>query len=205
MDYSETDDSGQKPMEPMPQIEPIIEEPKEAPQNEIPADIIEISREATNNILQNVEKQPSKYWHFQFKNDKEKENFTAVLTSVPGYKLTVEYGIKQDTPDITLMDSNENIVGKIHLLLCDRRDTNNREKYYCKIYFYHFKNPKMFEDVKAAVLNFFENFKGSQNNPSKNNQSKNNQSVNTQSMGGKRKRRTYKKKRMNKKKTHRRK
>jgi hypothetical protein len=181
---------------------PVERQQQQQPQNEVPADTIEISKEATKIILNNVEKQPSKYWHFQFKNEGHKKDLNEVFKSLD---LTAEYGIKQDTPDITLMDSNENIVGKIHLLLCDRRDTNNREKYYCKIYFYHFKNPKMFEDVKAAVLNFFENFKGSQNNPSKNNQSKNNQSVNTQSMGGKHKRRTYKKKRMNKKKTHRRK
>ena len=207
MDYFGTDDSEKEPMKLETQIEPDvpITEPVEAPQNEIPADTIEISREATNHILQSVEKQPSKYWHFQFKNDGEKEKFTEVLQTVPGYKLTAEYGIKQDTPDITLR-LGEQIVGKIHLLLCDRRDVGNRDKYYCKIYFYHFKDPKLYGAVKAAVVNFFEGFKSSNNQMVKrSNNLSNKPSLNNPSMGGKRKRRTHKKKRMNKKKTHRRK
>jgi hypothetical protein len=127
--------------------------------NEIPAETIEISKEATQNVLKNVEKQKNKYWHFQFKNE-NKEKLTEVLQTVPGYSLTASYGDKQNTPDITLQLGNE-IVGKIHLLLCDRRDTNNKEKYYCKIYFYHFNDRKLYEAVKSAVINFFESFKSS--------------------------------------------
>ncbi len=150
-----------------------------------------------------MEKQPSKYWHFQFKNDGDKQKFTEVLESVPGYKLTVEYGLKQDTPDITLRLGNQ-IVGKIHLLLCDRRDVGNKDKYYVKIYFYHFKDPQLYGAVKAAVVNFFESFKSS-NNQTKRSNNSSNKPLNNPTIGGKRKRRTHKKKRMNKKKTHRRK
>jgi hypothetical protein len=192
----------------LPDVAPDIVEPMEPivlTQNEIPAETIEISKEATKIILNNVEKQPSKYWHFQFKNDRDK---TALDTIFKTLGLTAEYNTKQDTPDITLKDDS-GIVGKIHLLLCDRRDTNNKEKYYCKIYFYHFKNPKIYSDVRAAVINYFENFKAAKNNFPKNNFPKNNfpknNSSRTNTIGGKRKRRTHKKRINKKKKTLRRK
>ncbi len=158
---------------------------------DVSAETIEISKDATKSILNSVEKQRSKYWHFQFKSDKDKEDFTRVLQNINGYSLTAEYNDKQNTPDITLRLGNE-IVGKIHLLLCDRRDTNNKEKYYCKIYFYHFKDPKLYDAVKSAVINFFEGFQPSMthsNIPLMN------------SSGGRRGRRTHKKKRNIKKKT----
>jgi hypothetical protein len=133
----------------------ISAEPVETKQ-EVPAETIEISNKS---IIDHLKPQENKYWHFSFKNEANKNQLTQALQNISGYTLTVEYGIPQNTPDITLK-MNDNIVGKIHLLLCDRRDANLPEKYYCKIYFYHFKNQKLFEAVKMAVVNFFENFKG---------------------------------------------
>lgn len=185
--------------EPMVEQKPEEPERKSLPQDYVKADTIEISREATENILKSVEKQPSKYWHFQFKNTKDKEDFTAALEHA-GYDLTVVYNEKQNTPDITLL-LKEQPVGKIHLLLCDRRDTNNKSKYYCKIHFYHFTDPNIYSAVKAAVVNYFEGFKSS--NAQSNAQS--NPQPNSPMTAGKRKRRTMKKKRAMKKKTHRRK
>jgi hypothetical protein len=124
---------------------------------EIPAETIEISEK--DKILPHIKPQENKYWHFTFNTDSNKKQLTDTLQNISGYNgLTVEYGIPQNTPDITLKRNGE-IVGKIHLLLCDRRDTKSPEKYYCKIYFYHFKDNQLYQDVKAALINFFENFK----------------------------------------------
>jgi hypothetical protein len=128
-------------------------------EQEIPAETIEI---LNKNVISNLKPQENKYWHFSFKNEANKNGLTQTLQNIPGYNLTVEYGIPQNTPDITLK-INDNIVGKIHLLLCDRRDANLPEKYYCKIYFYHFTRPELYQVVKTAVINFFENFKASEN------------------------------------------
>jgi hypothetical protein len=138
--------------------EPVSLEPLEpiAVKEEIPAETIEILDK--NRILSHIKPQENKYWHFTFNTDSNKNQLTSVIQSIPGYSLTVEYGLPQNTPDITLKRDGK-IVGKIHLLLCDRRDANLPNKYYCKIYFYHFDNEKLYQDVKAAVINFFENFK----------------------------------------------
>lgn len=127
-------------------------------EQDIPAETIEISNKT---VINHLKPQESKYWHFSFKNESNKNQLTQILQNIPGYTLTVEYGIPQNTPDITLK-MNNNIVGKIHLLLCDRRDANLPEKYYCKIYFYHFTKPELYQAVKTTVVNFFENFKSNE-------------------------------------------
>lgn len=138
-----------------PPPEPIVSESTKI--DEIPAETIEISEK--EKVLPHIKPQESKYWHFTF-DDANKNKLTNILQNVPGYNLTVEYGLAQNTPDITLKDKESNdIMGKIHLLLCDRRDANLPEKYYCKLYFYHFKKPELFQAVKTSLVNFFENFK----------------------------------------------
>lgn len=127
-------------------------------QQEVPAETIEISNKM---VINHLKPQENKYWHFTFKNEQDKNKLTQTLQNIPGYSLTVEYGQPQNSPDITLKMNNE-IVGKIHLLLCDRRDANLPEKYYCKIYFYHFNKPELYQAIKTAVVNYFENFKGSE-------------------------------------------
>ena len=83
---------------------------------------------------------------------------TNVLQNIQAYRLTVEYSFKLNTADIILKQQEE-IVGKIHLLLCDKRDANLPSKYYCKLFFFYFKNNQLFQAVKTALVNFFENFK----------------------------------------------
>jgi hypothetical protein len=121
---------------------------------EIPAETVEITN--YKSIIPYLEPQESKYWHFKFNDVANQERLTKLLETIPEYKLTVDYGIPQNTPDITLK-MNDKIVGKIHLLLCDRRDANIPEKYYCKLYFYHFKNKKLFDTIKSMLVKFFEN------------------------------------------------
>lgn len=109
-------------------------------------------------ILRHVKPQESKYWHFKFIDQKNTNQMTNVLQNIQGYRLTVEYSFKLNTADIILKQQEE-IVGKIHLLLCDKRDANLPNKYYCKLFFFHFKNNQLFQAVKTALVNFFENFK----------------------------------------------
>ncbi len=120
----------------------------------IPAETVEILNKG---IITHLKPQENKYWHFMFKNEENNKKMTSLLENIPNYRLTVKYGLPQNTPDITLLMNGE-IVGKIHLLLCDRRDANLPEKYYCKLFFYHFNNLQLFQTVKNTLVNFFTNF-----------------------------------------------
>jgi hypothetical protein len=131
---------------------------------QIGEDIKPVSVEIANKktILRHVKPQESKYWHFKFIDPRNTNQMTTLLQSLDGYRLTVEYSFKINTADIKLIQNNietNEIVGKIHLLLCDKRDANLPNKYYCKLFFFHFKNYQLFQAVKAALVNFFENFK----------------------------------------------
>jgi hypothetical protein len=154
---------------------------------EIPPETIEFSKE---NTLNNLKPQENKYWRFAFKKNEHMNLLENTIKNI-GLNLTVVFEMKQNTPDISILQG-DNEVGKINLLLCDRRDANLPDKYYCKVYFYHFKDQEIYQAVKAAVVNFFENLK-SNNTPLK-------------EYGGKRKKgRTNKKRNMKRKKTMKRK
>jgi len=107
-------------------------------------------------LLNYVKPQTNKYWHFIFKDKGLKDKFTQTLQNIPGYSLTVEYDERIDKPDIILKHNNQ-IVGKIHLLLSDRRDANKPEDYYIKIYLFHFKSQQLFDAVKITIVHFFDN------------------------------------------------
>jgi hypothetical protein len=136
--------------------EPISEAPTLEPVKEVQPKMIEIVHK--DKVLRHVQPQESKYWHFTFINQADQDQLTRVLETIPNYNLTVTYGLTQNSPDIILYQDDE-IVGKIHLLLCDKRDANLPAKYYCKIYLYHFQNQDLFNNVEVALVNFFENFK----------------------------------------------
>jgi hypothetical protein len=172
-----------------PPIETTISETK-IPESVLSEEIEPETVEFSKNIVNQLKPQENKYWRFSFKNEANTNRLKSVIESIPEYGLTVDFGVPQNTPDITLKQG-ESIVGKINLLLCDRRDANLPEKYYCKIYFYHFKNPALYQAVKTAIVNLFEGLRGV-----------------TKETGGKRnrKRTTIKRKRIgHKKKTMRRK
>jgi hypothetical protein len=120
-------------------------------ENEIKPETIEISKK----ILNYLKPQESKYWRFSFKNESNMNQLKSVIESIPEYDLTVEFSFSQNTPDVIIKQDNT-IVGKINLLLCDRRDANLPEKYYCKLYFYHFKNEILYQKVKENVINLFD-------------------------------------------------
>lgn len=130
------------------------QKPEQANQ-EIPAETIEIPKQPVLNYLK---PQESKYWRFTFKNEANTNKFKSTIESIPEYGLTVEFKTAQETPDV-IIKQGATTVGKINLLLCDRRDANLPEKYYCKLYFYQFRNPELYEAVKGHVLGFFDGFK----------------------------------------------
>ena len=154
------------PPEPEIKEEPEIQEPIKANKKPEP-ETVEISEQAKKKILQFVQPQESKYHHFQFKNQTNTDKLTNTLQRIPGHSITVSYGIPQSTPDITLSENGQ-IVGKIHLLLCDRRDANKPEKYYVKFYFYHFTDSALQNTVKSALVSFFESYMSQSNNTTKN-------------------------------------
>ena len=127
------------------------------------AETVEVSEEIKKRVLQLVQPQESKYNHFQFKSQVDTDKLTNNLQSIPGHNITVSYGIPQSTPDISLSENGQT-VGKIHLLLCDRRDANKPEKYYVKLYLYHFTDSTLQETVKTTLLSFFESFTTKQAN-----------------------------------------
>ena len=143
--------------------------PSEEPQNVTSTnkkpepETVEVSEETKKRVLQLVKPQESKYNHFQFKSQTDADRLTNTLQSIPGYSITVSYGIPQSTPDISLSENGQT-VGKIHLLLCDRRDANKPEKYYVKLYLYHFTDSTLQETVKTTLLSFFESFTTKQAN-----------------------------------------
>jgi hypothetical protein len=169
MEYFEDEDDGQiinesqapQKVDEVISAEPEVEKPVEPVRNQKKtyAETIEIQN---NGVVSHLKPQETKNWRFSFKNEQNKNQLTKTLESIPGHRLTVEYDIKTEKPDITLKNEEGKEVGIINLLLCDRRDVNLPEKYYCKIYFGKFTDPTLYEAVKTAVVNFFESI----NNPS---------------------------------------
>ena len=135
-------------------------EPKEntAKSKEITAERIEI---ANKNVIQYLLPRENRKTHFTL-NDANIGKLTSTLESIPGYNLTVDYADKKDDPGVTLLMNGET-VGKIHFLLCDAPNVNLPDKYYCKLYFYEFKNQDLYDKVKSTLINFFENFNGQSN------------------------------------------
>jgi hypothetical protein len=127
---------------------------------ELPAETIEI---ANKNIIKYLIPRKNKKTHFTL-DDINKNKLTSTLKRILGDNLTVEYADKKDDPGVKLLMNGE-VVGKIHFLLCDAPNVNLPEKYYCKLYFFQFKNQDLYDKVKSTLINFFENFNG-QNNTS---------------------------------------
>jgi hypothetical protein len=95
--------------------------------------------------------------HFQFKTKEMERRFQQMIEQIPDLTVRFDYG-REDKSDILLVSSSDptQIVGKIHLLLVDRRDRGDPSKRYVKIHLFHMKDPQQFELVRQRVTNFFE-------------------------------------------------
>lgn len=108
-----------------------------------------------------VQAQP--HTHFRLKNKSDRQKLLGVIDSISDVVGPIvssyDYGRKYDTDIIIRKKGDSNSVkpiGKIHLLLFDRRDRYNHEKYYMKLHFFQFVNDALFERVKQAVTGFFQ-------------------------------------------------
>jgi hypothetical protein len=134
---------------------------------EVEPETIEISEQGKQKTLPYVEKQTNKFYRFRFKDEANKNKLIKKLQEILGTNITVDIDNKetdtQNKPDILLKENGE-IIGKINLLLCDRRDANLPEKYYIKLYFREFKTPESMNKVKEELKAFFENFESATKN-----------------------------------------
>jgi hypothetical protein len=132
------------------QEQEVVETPSAVEAPDIKPELIELDK---RKILPHVKPQKNKYWHFQL-TEGNQAKLQRELETIPNYKLTATFGIPQNTADITLTQKNS-IVGKIHFLLCDRRDANLPEKYYTKLFFFHFNDATLLNIIRNKLLNFF--------------------------------------------------
>jgi hypothetical protein len=95
--------------------------------------------------------------HFQFKTKEMERRFQQMMEQIPDLTVRFDYG-REDKSDILLVSSSDptQIVGKLHLLLVDRRDRGDPSKRYVKIHLFHMKDPQQFELVRQRVTDFFE-------------------------------------------------
>jgi hypothetical protein len=95
--------------------------------------------------------------HFQFKTKEMERRFQQMIEQIPDLTVRFDYG-KEDKSDILLVSSSDptQIVGKLHLLLVDRRDRGDPSKRYVKVHLFHMKDPQQFELVRQRVTDFFE-------------------------------------------------
>jgi len=95
--------------------------------------------------------------HFQFKTKEMERRFQQMIEQIPDLTVRFDYG-KEDKSDILLVSSSDptQIVGKLHLLLVDRRDRGDPSKRYVKVHLFHMKDPQQFEHVRQRVTDFFE-------------------------------------------------
>ena len=95
--------------------------------------------------------------HFQFKTKEMERRFQQMIEQIPDLTVRFDYG-REDKSDILFVSSSDptQIVGKLHLLLVDRRDRGDPSKRYVKIHLFHMKDPQQFELVRQRVTDFFE-------------------------------------------------
>jgi hypothetical protein len=95
--------------------------------------------------------------HFQFKTKEMERRFQQMIEQIPDLTVRFDYG-REDKSDILLVSSSDptHIVGKLHLLLVDRRDRGDPSKRYVKIHLFHMKDPQQFELVRQRITSFFE-------------------------------------------------
>jgi hypothetical protein len=128
-----------------------------------------------------VQAQPYTHFRLKHKSDRKKLLDAIQQASTMGpIVASYDYGRKYDTDIIIRKQGDSNSakpIGKIHLLLFDRRDRYRLEKYYIKLHFFQFANDALFDKVKEAVSNFFNTLEPTTESYWKNSTQKNNSAV----------------------------
>jgi hypothetical protein len=106
-------------------------------------------------LLNRLERQKYKYWHFKFVNDSDLNEFKKRIMEVdPTLTVHENYGGQQHA-DIEIRN-NQGVVGKLHFLHVNRPDICEPKKFYVKVHYYHFTDKDFMSKIKAAVHVFFD-------------------------------------------------
>jgi hypothetical protein len=128
----------------------------ETPTNSYLSETVSLKSAPLNtSLLDRLERQKYKYWHFKFVNPNDLNEFKKRIIG-SDLTLTVDDNDGgQQHADITIR-RNQDIVGKLHFLHANRPDICDPKKFYVKVHYYHFTDKEYMDKVKEAVRAFFD-------------------------------------------------
>jgi hypothetical protein len=106
-----------------------------------------------------VQAQP--HTHFRLTHKSDRKKLLQIIDSISDASgpivASYDYGRKYNT-DIIIRrrGSKAEPIGKIHLLLFDKPNRYDHDKYYIKLHFFQFVNDDLFDSVKEKVTSFFQ-------------------------------------------------
>ena len=111
------------------------------------------------NKMAHVQAQPHTHFRLKQKSDRTKllDTIHSISDVVGPIVASYDYGRKHNT-DIIIRrrgDTKAEPIGKIHLLLFDKPNRYDHDKYYIKLHFFQFENDALFDKVKMHVTSFF--------------------------------------------------
>jgi len=115
--------------------------------------------ENKGNKMAHVQAQPHTHFRLKQKSDRQKllDIINGLSDAVGPIVASYDYGRKHNT-DIIIRrhgDTRGELIGKIHLLLFDKPNRYDHDKYYIKLHFFQFENDTLFDIVKERVTLFF--------------------------------------------------
>lgn len=115
--------------------------------------------ENKGNKMAHVQAQPHTHFRLKQKSDRQKllDIINGISDAVGPIVASYDYGRKHNT-DIIIRrhgDTRGELIGKIHLLLFDKPNRYDHDKYYIKLHFFQFENDTLFDKVKMHVTSFF--------------------------------------------------
>jgi len=115
--------------------------------------------ENKGNKMAHVQAQPHTHFRLKQKSDRQKllDIINGISDTVGPIVASYDYGRKHNT-DIIIRrhgDTRGEPIGKIHLLLFDKPNRYDHDKYYIKLHFFQFENDALFDKVKTHVTSFF--------------------------------------------------
>jgi hypothetical protein len=132
--------------------------------------------------MAHVQAQPHTHFRLKQKSDRKKllDTINSISDVVGPIVASYDYGRKHNT-DIIIRrrsDIKAEPIGKIHLLLFDKPNRYDHDKYYIKLHFFQFENDALFDKVKTHVTSFFNSLPSTSESYLGNSTRKNENSVN---------------------------
>ena len=153
------------PAEKSPAEEPLVESPsiQNAPSKSrtvhpstklISETVVHRKAPLPSSILNRLERQKLKYWHFQFKDSNDLENVKNKIRNNDS-SITVEHNYQgKKHPDL-IISKDGSPIGKLHFLYCNRPDICDPNLFYVKVHYYDFNSDSLLERVKEIMSNVF--------------------------------------------------